>query len=111
VTDRLECNAQHFIEIFWHYPPECGVKLYAGSARATLGGVGLELTWPATLNARVARGNDAPIEGWISAAFGERKAADTLVVSGRVDGGWKGVTTIKILIPEPLGPLPVDNKL
>jgi hypothetical protein len=98
VTDRLECNAQHLIEIFWHFPPECGVKLSAGTAHATLQGVGLELTWPVTLDARVARGNEEPIEGWISARFGERDPADTLVISGRVDAGWEGVTAIKILL-------------
>ena len=106
VTDRLECNARHFVEIFWHFPPDCTVELRAGTARASLGGVGLELSWPATLDARVARGNEAPIEGWTSTRFGERNPAATLVLSGRVEGDWQAITTIRILIPASGAPVP-----
>lgn len=96
VTDHIQSAAAHHVEIFWHFAEECRLTLHAGAARATRDGVELVLLWPASLQARLVRGSEDPPLGWISHRFDEKVPGDVLVVSGRVPGGWRGVTTIQI---------------
>jgi hypothetical protein len=79
----------------------CRLTLDGEAARATREGVVLELRWPAPLNARVVREGVDPIRGWISQRFDEKVPGDTLVVSGTVAAHWQGMSTIRILLPDP----------
>jgi Heparinase II/III-like protein/Heparinase II/III N-terminus len=96
VTDQIHSASVHQIEIFWHFAQECVVTLAGDAARATRDGVELMLQWPAPLHAQLVRGSTDPTRGWISHRFDEKVPADTLVVSGRVQGDWRGVSSIKI---------------
>jgi hypothetical protein len=96
VTDQILSASVHHIEILWHFAQECVVTLEGETARATRNGVELRLQWPVSLQAQLVRGSTDPAQGWISDRFDEKVPADTLVVSGRVQGGWRGVSTLKI---------------
>jgi hypothetical protein len=96
VTDQILSASVHHIEILWHFAQECVVTLEGETARATRNGVELILQWPVSLQAQLVRGSTDPAQGWISDRFDKKVPADTLVVSGRVQGGWRGVSTLKI---------------
>ncbi len=96
VTDQILSASVHHIEILWHFAQECVVTLEGETARATRNGVELRLQWPVSLQAQLVRGSTDPAQGWISNRFDEKVPADTLVVSGRVKGGWRGVSTLTI---------------
>jgi hypothetical protein len=104
VTDHIHCTSVHDIEIFWHFAQECRVRLEADAARVTRDGAGIVLRWPAPLRARLLRGSLDPLQGWISPRFDEKAPADTVCLSGRVEGAWQGVSTIEISLPVALTP-------
>jgi hypothetical protein len=96
VTDQILSASVHHIEILWHFAQGCVVTLEGETARATRNGVELRLQWPVSLQAQLVRGSTDPAQGWVSHRFDEKVPADTLVVSGRVQGGWRGVSTLTI---------------
>jgi len=63
------------------------------------GGIDLVLRWPAPLRPQLYRGATEPIFGWISPRFDEKVAAHTLVISGDIDGEWRGVSTMQVAPP------------
>jgi hypothetical protein len=97
VTDQLLCKAPHRIEINWHFAPACLVELNGLQARATQGAIAVELTWPAGLSARLARGEEIPPRGWYSPHFDVKEPCTTLVLQGEIDGAWEGAVRIRIL--------------
>jgi hypothetical protein len=101
VHDELRSRGPHLVEIFWHFSEHCVVTLAAHSVVASCQGTSLTLTWPAGLNARLVRGQEHPPLGWRSKSYDVRIPIDTLVVSGNIDGDWRGTTTIAINPDEP----------
>jgi hypothetical protein len=96
VHDELRARGPHLVEIFWHFSEHCAVTLAAHSVVASCQGTSLTLTWPPGLSARLVRGQEHPPLGWRSKSYDVRIPIDTLVVSGHVDGDWRGTTTIAI---------------
>ena len=96
VTDQLDCARSHQVEIFWHFARQCRVRADDHAAAVTRDGVELVLRWPTALTARLVCASADPPLGWISDRFDEKAPTHTLVVSGRVGAGWRGVTTVAI---------------
>lgn len=96
VHDELRSRGRHLIEIFWHFSEHCVVTLGTHSVEASCQGTALTLTWPAGLSARLVRGQEHPPLGWRSKSYDVRIPIHTLVVSGDIDGDWRGTTTIAI---------------
>jgi len=96
VEDEVNSTGAHAVEIFWHFSEACAVTLAAGRATVRCGEASLVLTWPVDLSAQVVRGQEDPPLGWRSRSYDVRVPIDTLVVSGRVSGHWRGTTTLEI---------------
>lgn len=96
VDDEVKSTGPHDVEIFWHFSEDCTVTLADGSAAVRCGEKLLTLTWPTDVSAKVVRGQDNPPLGWRSKSYDVRVPIDTLVISGRVNGNWRGTTTLAI---------------
>jgi hypothetical protein len=94
VTDHIHCRSEHRLEMFWHFAPDCAVTLGDAVASIVSGPVTVTLRWPEPFEAELVRGREAPALGWYSARFDEKVPTSTLVVRGRVQGDWRGVTTL-----------------
>jgi len=98
VIDSLVCRAAHTVEMFWHFAPECALRLEDGIATAAHGPVTLTLKWPVGLRAELVKGRDDPCLGWVSPRFAEKTATYTLVVSGEVPANWRDISKLKLAI-------------
>ena len=98
ITDHVICAAPHYVEIFWHFAPDCVITLDGGEAMATRDRGGLKLRWPADLKAEVVRGRSDPCLGWTSPHLDEKFPSTTLVAWGDITGSWEGTTEILILL-------------
>jgi hypothetical protein len=98
VIDSLVCHEMHQVEMFWHFAPECMLRLSDGIATATHGPVTLRLQWPAGLRAQLVKGREQPCLGWVSPRFAEKTATYTLVVSGQVPANWRDKSSLKLAI-------------
>ena len=96
VTDRLIGRGTHYIEIFWHFAPECVVTIDGDEARAVRPDIELTLRWPRPLRAQVVRGRAEPCMGWVSPHFDEKVPTDSLVVCGEAGADWQGVSILTI---------------
>ncbi len=104
VHDELHSRGPHLVEIFWHFSEHCAVTLGAHSVVASCQGTALTLSWPAGMTARLVHGQEHPPLGWRSKSYDVRIPIYTLVVSGNIDGDWRGTTTIAIAADEPAAP-------
>jgi hypothetical protein len=96
VTDYLECAGKHYVEVLWHFAPECALSLEGAAATAACGAAKLQMRWPAQLRGAVVRGQTQPCLGWFSAHYDEKTPSPTLVLSGEVVGSWQATTEMQI---------------
>ena len=97
VIDQIGCRTEHEVEQFWHFAPQCCVRLVGNVLEVTRDAVGLRLQLPAMLTAAVVRGGEAPILGWYSPAFDEKVPCDTVRVCGSIRGTTQLDTTIEVI--------------
>lgn len=86
IDDEFSCKGDHSLDFFWHFAPDCAVRLESGGLVAFKNGRSLELGWNEQLRARVYRGSMNPMLGWYSRKLGEKVPTSTLVLSGRIAG-------------------------
>lgn len=109
VTDRLECNGSHWMEVFWHAHEGCQVVRDGSSVRLTHGSQAVTLCMPSSnWTPMVVHGCDEPPLGWVSRRFDERVASNTIIWAGEIDGTTEMVTVIAIELSVD-GRTPVDD--
>jgi hypothetical protein len=97
VTDELLGSGDHEVEIFWHFAEQGSVVTEGRVLHVAHGKVMLSMTVPDGLQCKVHRGVESPQPaGWISRSFDSRAPTTTVVMSGRVSGGGRFVTHLKI---------------
>ena len=96
VTDNLECSGTHWVELFWHFAPDCALSLESAAATVECAAVGLQMRWRADLRAEVVRGDTQAPLGWCSAQYDDKTPSSTLVLSGQISGSWCTTTKIQI---------------
>jgi len=97
VVDRLTCGSRHHVEINWHFAPACKVILIGERvAQVTRGAVLVELSWPAGLRPRLARGEQRPPRGWASRAFDVKEPRTSLVLECEITGNWQVESELRI---------------
>jgi hypothetical protein len=101
IIDSVNCKSTHYIEIFWHFSPECKVSLADGHVTVQRGAITLRLRCPADLRVQIARGSDAPYLGWVSPQFDKKVPASTVIACGHTEGNWRGESEIAISFGNP----------
>jgi len=87
ITDLLECQDQHQVELFFHFSERCQVT-HTGPAlfEVVNDGRRLRLQVDARLTPELYYGSEQPIAGWVSRHFGVKVPAFTLVARGDITG-------------------------
>lgn len=97
VTDELLGSGVHHVEIFWHFSEACAVTTDGRGVQATHGDVTLSMTVPEGLRCVVHRGVEGPQPaGWISRSFDSKLPTATVVMSGRIEGGARFMTRLRL---------------
>jgi hypothetical protein len=97
VRDHLICKSRHHVEINWQFSPACDVVLMERRLRATRRDVTVELTWGDGLAGRLARGEESPPRGWVSARLDVREPCANLVLERHINGTWEGTCELRVL--------------
>ncbi len=88
VADRLQMSGAHDVELFFHCSDRCRVEpvpdgyLLDRGARSLL----LRLPQVPTADSEVRFGSIAPISGWVSRRYDEKKPAPTIAWKARIEG-------------------------
>jgi uncharacterized heparinase superfamily protein len=95
ITDRLECQRAHDIELFFHYSEKCHVR-QAGAVtfEASNRSKHISIRVDSRLKAALYRGCEKPILGWVSRTFGVKEPCFTLVARSGISGCAEFVTEI-----------------
>lgn len=87
ITDQLECQAQHQVEVFFHFSERCQITRIGPALFELLNdGRRLRLQVDARLTPELYHGSEQPIAGWVSRHFGVKAPAFTLVARGDIMG-------------------------
>jgi len=88
IADTLKMSGTHEIEIFFHCSERCRVDPVRDGYRISQPGRALTLELPRAENAtaRVYTGSIAPILGWVSRRFDDKRPAPTIAWRGRLAG-------------------------
>ena len=87
IEDSLQMSRAHEIELFFHCSERCRVDPFGDGYRISQLGRTLSLKLPqAEGAARVYTGSVAPILGWVSRRFDEKRPAPTIAWRGRLAG-------------------------
>ena len=92
VTDTLECNDCHEVEVFWHFSPACAVKVDEEKVVATNDNTKLILRGDGNFVMRT--GDKETPSGWISPSFGVKMPTATVTAQRSIRGTTQIVTTI-----------------
>jgi hypothetical protein len=100
VTDTLECNSVHDVELFWHLAEHCHavievdavhVRTHRASVRISLRSAGFAV--------ELVTGREEPPLGWISRTFDRKQPICTIRWHGRMSGNTTLHTRIQIGAP------------
>jgi hypothetical protein len=95
ITDFLECQGNHDVEVFFHFNDQCQVRQMApDSFVAVNGNRSLNVRLDACLQSALCRGSEKPISGWVSRKFGVKEPSFTLVGQTRITGSTQLVSEI-----------------
>jgi len=87
IVDRLECHAQHDVEVLFHFSPRCRVaQVKSHCFLVTNGEKALLVQLDSRLQVRLEQGANSPIFGWYSSTFGFKRPAVTLVGKTTISG-------------------------
>jgi hypothetical protein len=88
IEDTLEMGDEHDVELLFHCSEQCSLKAAAGGYTIRQDGRAIRLTLPEHDGASttVYNGSVAPIFGWISRAYDNRRPAPTVVWRARLSG-------------------------
>src|SRR5262245_34398538 len=80
ITDRLECQGSHDIELFFHFSEKCQVRQAGPSSFEALNcNKRLAIRIDSQLEPQLYRGCEQPTLGWVSRTFGVKEPSFTLV--------------------------------
>lgn len=99
IEDTILSEGKHLVEMHWHFSEECCVNMHEGYALVSNCDAAMSLRWPVGSIARLVCGDEAAPLAWISRRFDTREPCNTIVVSQRTGGNWRGRTLIRILKP------------
>jgi hypothetical protein len=98
ITDRLECEGAHDIELFFHFSEKCQVRQVGpGSFEASNSNKRLAIRVDSRLNSQLYRGCENPIFGWVSRTFGVKEPSFTLVGRATITGPSQFLTKISAI--------------
>jgi len=98
ITDRLECQRAHDIEIFFHFSEKCQVRqmgpgLFEALNRNKRISIGVDSRFKPELY----HGCEKPISGWVSRTFGVKEPSFTLVARATIMGSSQFLTEISAI--------------
>lgn len=97
VTDRLQCQTNHTVQISWNFSEHCIVEFNGESLRVQNGKAGLTMSCALGGGAPVLlRGSEAPIAGWISRQFDMKIPTTTAAWRGEICEDTEIVTVITL---------------
>lgn len=88
IEDQLEMRSVHDVELFFHCAEDCQVDAEDRSYTISRRGRSIQLR-PAVgagLGIQIYRGSVAPVAGWISRRFDQKRPTHTIVCRGRLSG-------------------------
>ncbi|WP_250658133.1 heparinase II/III family protein [Alkalimarinus coralli] len=107
VVDRLECNKEHRVDLFWNFDEHCIVEKNTRMSTTTKEGVSTSAYIASNQDRKIGisingknvitslhRGEELPPLGWVSRQYGKKVPSSTLKCSGTITG----TTEIKTLI-------------
>jgi Heparinase II/III-like protein/Heparinase II/III N-terminus len=95
ITDRLECQASHDVELFFHFSEKCQVRqIGSGCFEALNRNKRVSIRIDSRLKPELYRGCEKPILGWVSRTFGVKEASFTLVARAGISGSAEFLTEI-----------------
>jgi len=88
IEDSLQMSKEHDIELFFHCSERCRVDTVGDGFQLSQPGRAIILALPQLANAtvHVYTGSTAPVLGWVSRRFDEKRPAPTIVWRGRLAG-------------------------
>jgi hypothetical protein len=98
VTDRLQCEGTHDLELLFHFSETCEVQQVGPSSFASSNGhkrIGIRLD--SRLKPELYRGCEKPIFGWVSRTFGVKEPSFTLVARAEIRGSTEFLTEISAI--------------
>jgi len=97
VTDTLECQAKHQVELFWHFAETCRIQVSGNEISARCDGQTVGIVMPGVdWQPRVVSGQETPPLGWISRRFDRKISSPSVVWSGRIFGTTTLETEIRL---------------
>jgi hypothetical protein len=95
ITDRLECQEAHNIEIFFHFSEKCHVRQVGPSSlEASNGNKLIVIRLDSRLKPEIYRACENPVLGWLSRTFGVKEPSFSLVARAGIAGTTQFVTEI-----------------
>jgi hypothetical protein len=95
ITDRLECERAHDIELLFHFSEKCLIRQAgAHSFEASNGNKRLMINIDSRFEPQLYRASEDPIFGWVSRTFGVKEPCFTLVARVAIKGPTEFVTNI-----------------
>lgn len=98
VTDTLQCQGRHEVELHWHFAPGLQLSHEAGQLRV-LGQrnvLRMHCTAPQFVLS-LHQGEESPILGWVSHRFDEKLPSPTARWAGQIQGRTEWTTVIELL--------------
>ncbi len=96
ITDCLECQGSHDIELFFHFSEKCHIHQEGSNCFRISNGnrlLTLRLLDP-RLKTEIYRGSENPISGWVSRTFEVKEPSFTLSARARITGSTQFLTEI-----------------
>lgn len=97
VRDALQCTGEHSVELHWHLAESCVAQVSGQAVEIGCANARMRVECPRELGVpKVVVGRDDPPLGWISRRLDEKTPSPVIVCAGRIAGGTRLVTVIKI---------------
>lgn len=95
ITDRLECDGTHEVELFFHFHDQCDVRQIEDTHfEASRGEARIAIHLASLLECQLYRGCEVPIAGWTSDRFGVKTSAFTLRARVQIQGTTELTTRV-----------------
>jgi hypothetical protein len=97
ITDRVECQNAHDVELFLHFSETCQIRQTGlSSFEASSGDKHLHINLDPRLASQLYRGSEDPIFGWVSPVFGVKRPSYTLVARANLASSTQFVTEVSL---------------
>jgi hypothetical protein len=98
ITDRLQCQGTHDVELFFHFSEKCQVRRVGpGSFEASNRDKSIHIRVDPRLKPDLYHGCEKPIAGWVSRSFGVKEPSFTLVARAAAIGASQFLTEISAI--------------